>query len=177
MSRTRYRVYDEAYPHFLTCTVVDWLPIFSRPSAAEVILDSWRFLQQENRLELFAYVILENHIHFIAKGKNLPKQVANFKSFTARKLIDLLQQTGAESLLKQLAYRKAAHKADRDYQLWQEGSQPKEISNDAMKVQKVDYIHFNPVKRGYVDDSVHWRYSSARNYAGMEGLIEVTTQW
>jgi hypothetical protein len=33
------------------------------------------------------------------------------------------------------------------------------------------------VKRGYIDDPVHWRYSSARNYAGMEGLIEVFTEW
>ena len=35
------------------------------------------------------------------------------------------------------------------------------------------YIHLNPVKRGYVDRAEHWRYSSARNYAGAEGLIEV----
>jgi putative transposase len=43
--------------------------------------------------------------------------------------------------------------------------------------QKLEYIHRNPVKRGYVDDPVHWRYSSARNYAGQPGLIEVFTDW
>jgi hypothetical protein len=46
-----------------------------------------------------------------------------------------------------------------------------------MMRQKVTYIHGNPVKRGYVDDVVHWRYSSARNYAGLRGLIEVTVDW
>ena len=39
--------------------------------------------------------------------------------------------------------------------------------------QKLDYIHRNPVKRGYVDLAEHWRYSSARNYAGVEGLIDI----
>ena len=43
--------------------------------------------------------------------------------------------------------------------------------------QKLDYIRHNPVKRGYVDQPEHWRYSSARNYAGQEGLIEVMRVW
>lgn len=41
----------------------------------------------------------------------------------------------------------------------------------------MDYIHFNPVKRGYIDRPEHWRYSSARNYQEEEGLIDVFTQW
>jgi hypothetical protein len=40
--------------------------------------------------------------------------------------------------------------------------------------QKLEYTHMNPVKRGYVDEAIHWRYSSARNYAG---LLTVTTGW
>jgi hypothetical protein len=62
-------------------------------------------------------------------------------------------------------------------QLWQEGSQPKAITNDAMLLQKLEYAHNNPVKRGYIDEPVHWRYSSARNYAGQRGLIKVCTDW
>ncbi|MEJ2304415.1 MAG: hypothetical protein P8Y14_23050 [Anaerolineales bacterium] len=46
-----------------------------------------------------------------------------------------------------------------------------------MMHQKIEYIHHNPVRRGYVDESEHWRYSSARNYAGMVGLLEVTQEW
>ncbi|MGH8554076.1 MAG: hypothetical protein ACREUD_00610 [Gammaproteobacteria bacterium] len=46
-----------------------------------------------------------------------------------------------------------------------------------MMRQKLDDIHQNPVKRGYVDQPEHWRYSSARNYAGQEGLIEVERVW
>ena len=43
--------------------------------------------------------------------------------------------------------------------------------------QKIEYIHNNPVKRGYVDKQEHWRYSSARNYLGMEGLIDIDKNW
>ncbi len=177
MSRSRYKVYNDAYPYFFTCTVVDWLPVFTRREAVQIVLDSWTFLQDQNRLRLYAYVVLENHLHFIASAANISEQVGDFKSYTARRLIDLLKQSGAKTLLDQLAFRKSAHKTDRQYQLWQEGSQPKEIAGETMMIQKIEYIHNNPVKRGYVDDPTHWRYSSARNYAGMPGLIPVSCDW
>ena len=53
MTRTRYIIYEKEQPHFLTCTVVGWLPIFTRPDTSEILLDSWRFLQNEGRLALF----------------------------------------------------------------------------------------------------------------------------
>jgi putative transposase len=45
--------------------------------------------------------------------------------------------------------------------------------NEEMFRQKLDYIHNNPVRRGYVDDPAYWRYSSYRNYMGLSGLLEV----
>jgi putative transposase len=177
MTRSRYKIHDNAYPHFLTCTVVEWLPVFTRQDAVQIVLDSWQFLQREVRLQLYAYVVLENHLHFIASSDNLSKEIGDFKSYTARKLIDLMQAVGARTLLDQLAFRKARHKSDREFQFWQEGSHPQQISSDTMMEQKIEYIHFNPVKRGFVDDPVHWRYSSARNYAGIRGLIDVVTNW
>jgi putative transposase len=36
MTRSRYRIYDNAYPHFLTCTIVGWLPIFTRPETVDI---------------------------------------------------------------------------------------------------------------------------------------------
>ncbi|HEY2412652.1 MAG TPA: transposase [Pirellulaceae bacterium] len=177
MSRTRYRFGDNRQPHFITCTVVAWLPIFTRPDAVQILLDSWRFLQNEWRMTLLGYVVLENHLHFIAAAENLGKEVGDFKSYTAKKLIELLEQAGAETLLEQLQYYKLRHKIDQRYQLWQEGSQPKQIEGDEMILQKLEYMHRNPEKRGYVDEAVHWRYSSARNYAGLQGLIDVCTDW
>ena len=126
---------------------------------------------------MLGYVILENHLHFVAAAEDLSKEVRDFKSYTAKRLIALLKQAGAETLLDELRFYKLRHKLDQEFQLWQEGSQPKEIAGDEMLRQKLEYMHFNPVKRGYVDDPVHWRYSSARNYAGQSGLIEVCTDW
>ena len=54
---------------------------------------------------------------------------------------------------------------------------PKQIQNDAMMWQKIEYTHSNPVERGFVDEPIHWRWSSARNYAGQQGLVEVATDW
>jgi putative transposase len=80
-------------------------------------------------------------------------------------------------LLDQLESHKDLHKTDQRFQVWQEGSHPQRIASDEMMVQKLEYMHQNPQKRGYVDEPTHWRYSSARNYAGLPGLIEVRTRW
>ena len=58
-------------------------------------------------------------------------------------------------------------------ELWQEGSHPQQIQSDEIMVQKLEYIHANPIRRGYVDDAIHWRYSSARDYAGRAGLLRI----
>src|SRR5205085_7370025 len=128
-------------------------------------------------LQLFAYVILENHLHFIASAPGLSAVVKNFKSYTARCVIDLLERRSANVLLKQLRFHKEANKVDCDYQLWQEGNQPKQVDSDEIMWQKIEYTHNNPVKRGYVSDPIHWRYSSAANYARQPGLIDVITDW
>ena len=177
MARSRYKFIKGAAPHFLTGTTVNWTPIFSSKAITEILLDSMRFLQAEGRWIIYAYVIMENHMHWIASAENLSQSVASFKSFTAKRIIEFLEDRNAEHVLHQLHFYKRIHKDDRDYQLWQEGSHPQIIQGDAMMRQKVEYIHNNPVKRGYVDLPIHWRNSSARNYAGMEGLLDVKTTW
>jgi putative transposase len=177
MTRDRYQILEPDKPHFLTCTIVAWLPIFNRPETVKIILDSWRFLQQSNRLVIYGYVILENHLHLVASSPHLAKELGDFKSFTARSILDYLKQSRASTLLQELQFFKLRHKKDARYQLWQEGSHPVAIQNHEMMHQKLEYTHNNPVRRGYVDDPTHWRYSSARNYAGKEGLLEVCTHW
>ena len=177
MSRSRYRIIDNSAPYFLTATVVNWIPLFGATAVAQILLDSLRFLQSNNRLTLYAYVIMENHLHLVASSSHLSKEMGNFKSYTARRAIDHFKQRGAQHILDQLAFHKKRYKNDREHQLWQEGSHPQRIQGIEMMRQKVEYIHNNPVKRGWVDLPVHWRYSSARNYAGLEGLLDVITEW
>jgi putative transposase len=177
MTRTRYKICEPQQPHFVTCTIVGWTPVFTRPETTDVIFESWRFLQSEKRISLYGYVILENHLHMIASADDLGKELGDFKSYTARRIIDFFETRNVAVILRQLKYRKEKHKIDREFQLWQEGSHPQAIQDDVMMLQKLEYIHNNPVVRGFVDDPLHWRWSSARNYAGQAGLVSVVTQW
>ncbi|MBM4067104.1 MAG: transposase, partial [Planctomycetes bacterium] len=56
------------------------------------------------------------------------------------------------------------YETESDYQVWQEGIHPQLILNEEMLMQKIEYIHYNPVRHGLVDAPEHWRYSSSRNY-------------
>jgi REP element-mobilizing transposase RayT len=176
MGRSRYVFTQPDQPHFLTLTVLHWIPVFTRPETVELLMNSLRYLMAEG-LRLYAYVIMENHLHLVAQSPQLDKDIARFKSFTAGSLIAYLQERNVKTILDQLAFYKKAHKSDRAMQFWQEGSHPELIQGESMMRQKIEYIHHNPVKRGYVDMAEHWRYSSARNYAGSEGLLEVCRQW
>ncbi len=178
MARTRYKMLEGDHsPYFLTATTVNWLPLFSDPAVAQIVLDSLSFLQREKRLTIYAYVLMKNHIHLIASAEDLSKEIANFKSFTARQSIDHYAEEDNQSILKQLAFYKLPHKTDREYQFWQEGSQPKRIQSEATFRQKMDYIHFNPVRGGYVSEPEGWQYSSARNYAGLDAVLDICTEW
>ena len=174
MARTSYNVYEKKYPYFMTCSIVDWLPIFSIPAAVQLVLDSLIFLQDERDFKLYSYVVMENHMHLIARSDELQKCMREFKSFTARQIVDHLSLCGHSLYLRKLEKLKLTHHHDSDFQFWQEGYHPKQIDNDKIMEQKMGYIHNNPVKRGYVDQPEHWRYSSARNYAGEQALIPVT---
>jgi REP element-mobilizing transposase RayT len=177
MARSRYVITEPDKPHFLTCTVMEWLPVFSHPEAVAILLDSWRYQREHDGLRFYGYVVMENHIHFIAQAERLDKCMATFKSFTAKRIINHLEEQQAEYLLARLRFAKRAHKSDREYQFWQEGSHAELVFSDAMMREKLEYIHANPVKRGYVDKGEQWRYSSARCYAGEVGLIEIDRWW
>lgn len=176
MGRSRYKIIEPTQPHFVTLTVLHWIPVFTRPDTVNILLDSLEFLGSEG-LKVHAWVVLENHCHFVLQSPALDKDLARFKSWTARQLIEYLAANKVSTLLEQLAFYKKAHKSDRTYQFWQEGVHPELIQGEAVMRQKIDYIHYNPVKRGYVDEAAHWRYSSARDYLGKRGLLEVCRQW
>ena len=177
MPRTRYRFGEDQFPHFMTSTVVAWLPVFSYPAFAEVVLSSWRFLQTKREIDILAFVIMENHVHWIAVGPELSKRVREFKSFTATSILKEMQSRGFTTQLQEFEFYKLQHKMGQKHQFWQEGSHPQMIGADEMMWQKIKYIHENPLRRGYVDEPEDWRYSSARCYAGRDCVLDVCTDW
>jgi len=158
-------------------TVFDWIPLFINPDIVSTILASMRFVQKERQVAFYAYVIVEHHLYLIASASEFRKTMKDFKSFTARTIIDYLEGRTAVYLLDKLRDAKLPHKTKSKYQIWQEGSHPEEIHSEKMFLQKIAYIHNNPVRRGYVEKPKCRRYSSARNNEGLEGLIEVKTDW
>ena len=173
MGRGRYIITEPGQAHFMTCTIVEWLPVFTRPETMQIIIDCWQYQREQEGLKLYGFVILENHLHFVAQAPRLDKCISSFKSFTARKLIDYLQAQNMQRFLTRLRFAKCAHKEDREYQFWQEGVHAEMVSSEDIMREKLSYIHENPIKRGYVNRAEYWRYSSASNYEGLEGVIDV----
>lgn len=163
--------------HFLTCTTLKWIPLFSNPAMAQIIIDSLAYLQKSRRLKVFSYVVMKDHVHLIASAFDLTREISQFKSFTARVIIDTLKKNHSNSVLLRLSENRTRHETDREYQVWQEGSHPEEITSKEMMRQKIEYIHNNSVQRGYVDEPTQWEYSSARNYEGDKSLLSVITEW
>ncbi|MBN2413242.1 transposase [candidate division KSB1 bacterium] len=173
MGRSRYKIYDNNYPYFVTCTVVNWLPIFSNPQIAQIILDSLLFLINNKRIILHGYVLMENHFHGIASGEHLIKEFGLFKSYTARTIVDYCSETSNNWLLSQFKYYKKRYKTDQEHQVWQEDDHPQAMFNEKVLYQKLEYIHYNPVKRGYIEDPAYWRYSSYKDYMDGKGLLPI----
>ncbi|MEX0721110.1 MAG: transposase [Balneolaceae bacterium] len=99
MGRSRYKIHEEHYPYFITSSIVDYLPLFTFPEVADVILEVLTFLQDEREVKLYAYVIMENHIHFIVEGGDLKKKLRLSKSFAANRIIDVLKTRGHSKIL------------------------------------------------------------------------------
>ncbi|MBD3789675.1 MAG: transposase [Campylobacterales bacterium] len=135
MGRSRYKIYEPTHPHFVTCTILHWLPIFTRKESVAIILDSLKHLQRQDNLKLYAYVILENHLHMIVQSDDLQKSMESFKKYTAVEILKLLHQENVTTLLDQLAFYKKAHRKEKTFQVWEEGYQPKLPKSVNRKIQ------------------------------------------
>lgn len=174
MGRSRFKFHETHYPYFITCSVIDGIALFSDPELVNIILTSLSFIQKKWGVKLYGYVIMENHCHMVLQSEKNVEHIRNFKSFTAKKIITSLQERGRTLLLEKLKFHKKLHKHQSIHQVWQEGVHAKQIDSVDKMSQVLEYIHFNPVKAGYVDDPVHWRYSSSGNYNGKDGLIPIS---
>jgi len=162
--RTRYKITEKEGIYFATSTIVEWMPVFTSQKYCDIIIESMKYCKVHKGLKLYAYVIMDNHIHLVAKAPELSATLASFKKFTAKEIIDRLKHANKQWLLGQLAFYKKKYKTESDYQVWQEGSPPQLMLNEEILRQKIEYIHGNPVRRGMVDSPEDWWYSSYRNY-------------
>ncbi len=85
MGGSRCKITDPEQPHFITLTVLHWIPVFTRPEAVNILLEALKFSAKDG-LKVYAYVVLENHCHFIVQSKELDRDIARYKSYTAKHL-------------------------------------------------------------------------------------------
>ena len=162
--RSRYKVNEPHASHFITSTIVQWLPVFTSAVYCDILIDSFKYCRTHKGLRIYGWVIMDNHFHAVVFARELTRVVAYLKKFSARRILEQLESDGNEWLLKELAHFRATYKTGSEHQVWQEGFHPQAISDDAMMLQKLDYMHNNPVTRGLVASPEHWRYSSAHEW-------------
>ncbi len=178
MSR-KYKIKDQNIPHFVTFSVVQWIDLFTRPVNREIIIDSLKFCQKNKGLIVYAWCIMTNHVHLIIGTNDKPIEaiIRDIKSYTSRKLKEAITENSEESRRKWIVWmmEREGKRNNNNYnwQLWQQHNQPIELSDHDFIQQRLDYIHHNPVKAGFVQNSEDWLYSSATDYAGGKGFLDV----
>ena len=175
--RTRYRIHEPHAAHFITGTIVQWLPVFATSACADILVQSLLHCRANRGLKIYGWVILDTHFHAVLGGPELEQTIMAMKRHTALVLLEQVKAEGREWLMNQLAYYKSPHKTASRHQVWQEGVHPQAIMDDAMMEQKLTYIHNNPVKRGWVASPEHWRYTSAHEWLGGAGAIFKCDDW
>jgi putative transposase len=173
---TFYSIHDPTHLYFVTASVVEWIPLFKYPKYNEIILSSLSWMQKEERLLLFAFVIMPTHVHFLIKPENqtIGETVQQFGSFTAHEILKKIRKDSKTDWLQTFEQEKRdpRHK----HSIWQD-IQAKNIFSMEVLKQKLEYIHQNPIAKNWnlVNDRANYVYSSAGYYDyGRKPIIEIT---
>jgi REP element-mobilizing transposase RayT len=173
-----YKIRDQALPHFITATVVDWIDVFTRKSYRDCLIECFDYCIKNKGMILYGYVVMSNHIHMIVQSKegNLSDLIRDFKKFTAKTILDKIQnepESRREWMLERFKVATESHSRNKNYQFWQYGNHPEEIYSNKFMWSKLDYIHLNPVRAGIVERASDYIYSSASNYVNDTGLLYI----
>ena len=169
-----YRIYNQQGVYFITCTINQWVDVFTRKEYVDILLNSLRYCQKQKGLEIFSWVVMTNHIHLIISTHkdNLSDIIRDFKKFTASQIVNAILENTKESRKSWLLW---LLKKDDEITFWQEGYHAEEITSITFFNVKQDYIHFNPVQAGLVEKEEEYLYSSCGQIYGVrKGLLELT---
>lgn len=153
--------------YFVSFSVVGWLDVFTRREYQDILVESIAFCQLNKGFQLFYYCIMPSHVHFITASENgnLSDILRDFKSFTAKKVMDAIESNPQESrkewLTHQFEYFARISPQKQERQFWKHDNHPFFLYSNRMIQQKIDYIHDNPVQAGFVSEPHEWRLSSA----------------
>ena len=155
-------VYEEHFPAFITIICYEWLHLIESLEAKAIITESLRYLTEQGKIAIHAFVIMDNHFHLIwriRKGYRRPDVQRDFLHHTAKEILKHLK-THQPAVIEKIE----VNLRDRKYQVWQRNSLSVELRTAKVYEQKLNYIHDNPVKAGVCTTAEDYRYSSARYY-------------
>ncbi len=175
---TGYQIKDQEGLYYLTFQVVDWIDIFTRQVYRDIVIDSFRYAIEYKYFQLFAYVVMSNHIHLIAhSGKGvLSNTVRDIKKYTSKRIIETIQtipESRREWMLNQFQFKAKQHSRNENYQVWTHENHAIYLYSPEFIAEKLEYLHQNPVRAGIVVNPEDYLYSSAGNYAEMENILEI----
>ena len=151
------RIFIPGGMYFFTVVTYNRQPIFIAPAAVELLRFSFRYTMVRHPFTIVASVILPDHLHFIW---TLPPDSSDFstrwrliKSYFTRHWfsVDYVHDTSSQNLKK-------------EKNVWQGRFWEHFIRDEHDLTRHLDYIHYNPVKHGFVDTPMEWKYSSFQNY-------------
>jgi putative transposase len=152
----QYRVRNPEDIYFVTFTIVDWVDVFTRPAYKQLIIESFDYCQKQKGLELYAYCLMTNHLHLLASAQlpaRLPDIIRDFKKHTNKQIVQLVKQENEsrrEWMLHRFQYHAKYNVRIQDYKVWQDGYHGIACDSHKILLQKLDYIHNNPVTAGIV---------------------------
>lgn len=178
---TGYQIKNQEGCHYLTLQVIDWIDVFSRKIYRDILIENLRYCQDNKGLEIFAFVIMSNHVHLVVRSRNnnLSGTIRDFKSFTSKEILNAINEENEsrkEWMLTLFSMAAARHKRNSEFQFWTHENHAVELLSNKFIDQKIDYIHQNPVRAGIVEHPEEYIYSSAGFYAGRGGLIELDVE-
>ncbi|GBL35328.1 hypothetical protein EMGBS15_09230 [Filimonas sp.] len=150
--------------YFWTATIRNWYWLLEPDSYKEIIIGSLRDLSNRGLIDIFAFVIMPNHLHMIWRlnkmnGKESPK--SSFLKFTAHQYKKVLSDTMPENLLK---YKVKA--VNKNYEFWKRDPLAIILYTKEVALQKLAYIHSNPLASHWnlANSPSDYYYSSAKYY-------------
>jgi putative transposase len=178
----KYKISEPDRAYFVTLTVAGWIDLFTRKEIKSIVVNSIKYCQQNKGLVIFGWCLMPSHLHMLCQSGNsytLSDILRDFKKHTSKEIIKYIQ-TGNESRREWLLdyfSKICEHLVRRQrFKVWQDGNHPKIIYTSKFFWEKLDYIHNNPVEEMIAEKPEEYLYSSARNYADMQGLLEIVME-
>lgn len=147
---------------FFTATCLNFQPLIKSDKRKDIVMDSLKFLVEDGRIWLYAFVLMPNHIHLLWNKQDnwIEKNIQQmFLKYTAQQIKFSLLKDNKEELSKYKSKQK-----DRIYHFWERRPWKATMYNRKIADQKVDYIHNNPVKAELCKLPEEYKYSSAQYY-------------